>query len=192
MRLHQTRRALAVAMLLLLSTSMTHAYEWSGHVGGLLGLKIMDDNDWPDLDTHFSLGFISDIKEDSWPISLALDLMDTGSKHDHDGVKDLGHTTEVHLGVRKIFVNQRRRLQPYVGGGVAFMSAELEYETGTGKTKQDDSAVGGWFGVGTYYAVHPRFVVGLDVRYSRGEVSLFDQDRDAGGLHTYITAGFQF
>ena len=67
-----------------------------------------------------------------------------------------------------------------------------EYEVENITTKEDDSTVGGWFGVGMYYAVHPRFVLGLDVRYSRGEVSLFDQDRDAGGLHTYITAGLQF
>jgi hypothetical protein len=58
--------------------------------------------------------------------------------------------------------------------------------------KQDDSAWGAWFGAGVYYAVRPRFVLGLDARYSRGELSLFNQDRDAGGIHVYITAGHQF
>ena len=120
---------------------------------------------------------------------MALDLIDTGGKHDHDGMEDLGHTTEFYLGVRKIFVNQHRKMQPYIGGGVAFMSAELEYEV---ETKEDDSAVGGWLGAGTYYSIHPRFVLGLDVRYSYGEVTLFDQDRNAGGIHAYITIGLQF
>ncbi len=193
MTLNSTLKTAATAMLLLMTTFLAHAYEWSGHVGVLAGGKILDDSDWPDLDKHYSLGFISDVKEASWPINMALDLMDTGGKHDHDGMEDLGHTTEIHLGVRKIFLYQHRKMQPYIGGGVAFMSAEQEYEMEKNiKTKEDDSTVGGWFGVGTYYAVHPRFVLGLDVRYSRGEVRLFDQDRDAGGLHTYITAGFQF
>jgi opacity protein-like surface antigen len=189
---HSILKIFAIAMLLVLTTSLAQAYEWSGHIGVLAGGKILNNSDWPDLDKHYSLGVISDVKEDSWPISMALDLMDTGGKHDHGGMEDLGHSTEIHLGVRKIFMNQKSKIQPYIGGGVAFMSAELEYETDTGETKEDDSAVGGWLGVGAYYAVHPRFVLGLDVRYSHGEVSLFDQDRDAGGIHAYITAGFQF
>ena len=139
------------------------------------------------------MGFISDIKEDSWPISLALDLMDTGGKHDHDGMEDLGHTTEVHLGVRKIFITQHPKIQLYIGGGVAFIYAEQEYEIAAGnKMKQDDRCVSGWLGVGTYYAIHPRFVLRLDVRYSHGEVTLFDQERDAGGIHTYVTGGLRF
>ena len=189
---YSTLRIVTIAMLLALTTSVAQAYEWSGHVGVLAGGKLLDASDWPDLDKHFSLGFISDVKEASWPISMALDLMDTGGKHDHDGMEDLGHTTEIHLGVRKIFLDQHRQMQPYIGGGVAFMYAEQEYESGSGIVKQDDSAWGAWFGAGVYYAVRPRFVLGLDARYSRGEVSLFNQDRDAGGIHVYITAGHQF
>lgn len=182
----------AIAVLFALSASVAHADEWSGHLAGLVGLKMLDDNDWPELDTHFALGFTSDIQKDSWPFSLALDLMDTGEKHDHDGTEDLGHTTELHLGVRKVFTNQHSKLHPYINGGIALMYAEQEYEVENMKTKDDDSAAGGWFGVGAYYAFHPRYVLGLDVRYSRGEVSLFEQDRDAGGFHAYITAGIQF
>ena len=188
MMLNLTRKTVATAMLLLLTTSLAQAYDWSGHIGVLTGGKLLDDSDWPDLGKHFSMGYISDMKEDSWPISVALDLIDTGGKHDHDGMEDLGHTTEVYLGVRKIFVNQHQKMQPYIGGGIAFMSAELEYEV---ETKEDDSAVGGWIGAGTYYSIHPRFVLGLDVRYSYGEVTLFDQDRNAGGIHAYITVGLQ-
>lgn len=151
----------------------------------------MDSSDWPDLDRHFSMDFISDIKEDSWPISIALDLMDTGAKHDHDGMEDLGHTREYHLGVRKIFMNQHPKLHPYLDGGVAFMYAEQEYKVDNNKMKQDDRAVGGWLSIGTYYAIHPRVVLGLDVRYSHGEVTLFDQERNASGIHTYVTGGIQ-
>ena len=192
MTLNSNLKTVAATMLLLMSASLTQAYEWSGHVGILAGGKILDDSDWPDLDKHYSLGFITDVKESSWPISMALDLMDTGGKYDHDGMEDLGHTTEIHLGVRKIFLDQHGKMQPYIGGGVAFISAEQEYEMLNIKTKEDDSTVGGWLGVGTYYAVSPRFVLGLDVRYSHGEVTLFGQDRDAGGVHVYVTGGLQF
>jgi hypothetical protein len=192
MTLNSTFKTLAVAMLLLLTTSMTYASEWSGHISGLLGLKTLDSNDWPDMETHFSMGLAFDIKEDSWPISIALDVMDSGGMHRHDGMKDLGHTTEGHFGMRKIFVNKSSKIQPYIGGGVAFISAEQEYEEDNNKIKQDDNGVGGWLGAGMYYTIHPRFVLGLDVRYSHAEVTLFDQDRAAGGLHTFATVGIQF
>jgi opacity protein-like surface antigen len=182
----------AIAMLLLLTTSMTHADELSGHISGYIGLKTMDSSDWPDLDTHFSMGVVFDIKKDSWPISIVLDLVDTGDKHNHDGMEDLGHTTEYQLGIRKIFMNQHSKIQPYIGGGVSFMYAELEFEENNITTTQDDRDAGGWFGAGMYYEINPKFVLGLDVRYSHGEVILFDKERDAGGIHTGVTGGFQF
>jgi opacity protein-like surface antigen len=182
----------AIAMLLLLTTSMTHADELSGHISGYIGLKTMDSSDWPDLDTHFSMGVVFDIKKDSWPISIVLDLVDTGDKHNHDGMEDLGHTTEYQLGIRKIFMNQHSKIQPYIGGGISFMYAELEFEENNITTTQDDRDAGGWFGAGMYYEINPKFVLGLDVRYSHGEVILFDKERDAGGIHTGVTGGFQF
>ena len=130
---HSTLEIFASATLLVLTACQ--ANEWSGHIGVLAGAKFLDQSDWPDLDKHYSLGLISDVKEDSWPISMALDLMDTGGKHGHDGMEDLGHTTEVDLGVRKIFQNQHSKIRPYVGGGIAFMHAEQEYDSGIGVMK---------------------------------------------------------
>lgn len=182
----------AIAMLLLLTPSMTNADELSGHISGFIGFKFLDSSDWPDIDTHFSMGGILDIKKDSWPISIALGMVDTGSEYDHDGMKDLGHTTEYHFGVRKIFMNQNSKIQPYIGGGVSFMYAELEYRGNATPEKQEDRDVGSWFGGGMYYEINPKFVLGLDVRYSHGEVVLFDKERDAGGIHAGVTVGYQF
>lgn len=190
--MNSTRKTLVIAMSLLLTTSLTYASEWSGHISLLAGLKTLDSTDWPDLDTHLSMGVAFDIKKDSWPVSIALDVMDTGGEHKHEGMEDLGHTTECHLGVRKIFMSQNSKFQPYIGGGVAFISAEQEYEANNSKMKQDDTAVGGWLGAGVYYTIHPRLVLGLDARYSHGDVTLFDQDRAAGGLQTFATVGVQF
>ena len=97
----------------------------------------MNSSDWPDPDKHFAMGVFFDIKRDSWPISIALDILDTGAKHDHDGVEDLGHTTELHLGVRKIFLNEHKKIQPYLEAGVSFLYAELEFEVNNITEKQD-------------------------------------------------------
>jgi len=162
------------------------------HFSGFIALKTLDSSDWPDINKHFSLGVITDIKKDSWPISIALDIMDTGGKHNHDGMTDQGHTTELHFGLRKIFMNQHPKIKPYVGGGVSFMSADQEYEVNNQDTRQDDEGVGGWFGAGMYYEIISMLVLGLDARLSYGEVTLFDEKLNAGGLYTGVTAGFQF
>lgn len=192
MKTYWTLKNFVIVMLLLLTTSMTNAGELSGHISGFIGLKTMNSSDWPELDKHFSMGVNFDIKKDSWPISIALDMIDTGSEHEYDGLKDLSHTTEYHFGVRKIFMNQDSKIQPYIGGGVSFMYAELEYQGNNKKMTQDDRDVGSWFGAGMYYEINPRLVLGLDVRYSHGEVILFNTERDAGGISSGVTLGFQF
>jgi opacity protein-like surface antigen len=185
--------AAAIAIFVLaLNTSAATATDWSGHINYLVGLKTMDSSDWPDINYQFSMGFALDLKKDSWPVSIALGIMDTGSKYDHDGMEDLGHTTEIHLGVRKIFRADHAQFRPYIGGGLALVSAQQEYEVDNISTEQDDRGAGAWVGVGAYYAIHPRVVFGLDVGYSCHEVDLFGQDRNAGGLHTHLTTGLQF
>ena len=180
------------AILLLFTTSPTSADEFTGHISGYLGLKALNSSDWPDLDKHFAMGVFFDIKRDSWPVSIALDILDTGAKHDHDGMEDLGHTTELHLGFRKIFIDQHKNIQPYLGAGVSFMSAELELEVNNITEKQDDRDTGAWLGAGMYYEINPKFTLGLDVRYSYGEVVLFDKERNAGGIFAGITGGYLF
>lgn len=181
-----------LSLSLLLTTSIANADELSGHIGGYIGVKVLKSSDWPDLDIHNSAGIIFDIKKDGWPISIALDLMDTGGKNKHDGLEDLGHSTEFHLGVRKIFMNPNSKILPYVGGGVSFMSAEIELQTNNTTMTQDDSDVGVWIGAGMYYEINPEFVLGFDARYSQGDVTLFDKERNAGGIFAGATVGYQF
>jgi len=192
MKAHWILGMFAVAMSLLCASSMTSADELSGHVSGLVGVKAMDSTDWPNIDSHFAMGVLFDIKKDSWPVSIVLDLTDTGGKQKHDGMEDLGHTTELSFGIRKIFIKQDSKIQPYVGGGVSSIYAEQEFEMSGTTTKEDENNVGIWLGAGLYYQVKPKFVIGLDVRYSDAEATLFDEDLEAGGIHTGLTAGFQF
>ena len=61
MKPYWTRKNFALAMMLLLTTSMTNAAELSGHISGFVGLKIMNRSDWGGIGQHFSSGFIFDI-----------------------------------------------------------------------------------------------------------------------------------
>jgi hypothetical protein len=35
-------------------------------------------------------------------------------------------------------------------------------------------------------------IIGLDLRYSEAEVTLFDEDREAGGFRTGVTVGYHW
>lgn len=172
--------------------SGTHTEGWTGNVSGYLGHKSVDNNDWPNLDSQGSLGVISDFKKKSWPVSIALDLIVSGTVDESGANEDTGGTVETHFGVRKIFTLQNSSLRPYVGGGAALISAVLENKNAGVTVDDDDSTVGAWVGVGTYYAVTPSFSLGLDVRYSKAEVTLFDKTRDTDGLNAGISVGYHW
>ena len=170
----------------------TQADGWTGNVSGYLGHKSVDDKDWPNLDSQASVGVISDFGKQSWPVSIAADLLFAGTVHESGVNEDTGGTMEIHLGARKIFTLEHSSFRPYVGGGAALVSAMLENKNAGVAVEDDDTAVGAWVGAGTYYAVTPSFNIGVDVRYSKAEVTLFDKEREAGGLNAGITAGYHW
>lgn len=165
---------------------------WTGNVSGYVGHKSVDDKDWPNLDSQASVGVISDFGKRSWPVSIAADLLFAGTVHESGVNEDTGGTMEIHLGARKIFTLENSSFRPYLGGGVALVDAMLENENAGVKVDDDDTTVGAWIGAGTYYAITPSFNIGLDVRYSKAEVTLFDKERETGGLHAGITAGYHW
>jgi len=187
----------ALSALLFIAAPAAHADDtqtdgWTGNVSGYVGHKSVDDKDWPNLDSQGSVGVISDFGKQSWPVSIAADLLFAGTVHESGVNEDTGGTMEIHLGARKLFTLQNSSFRPYVGGGAALVSAMLENENAGVAVEDDDTVVGAWVGAGTYYAVTPSFNIGVDVRYSKAEVTLFDKEREAGGLNAGITAGYHW
>ncbi|RMF16846.1 MAG: hypothetical protein D6758_07255 [Gammaproteobacteria bacterium] len=187
-----TTQAAAVAATLLLSLTAAQAGDWSGNVSGMLGQKSLDDKDWPDADKQSSIGMLLDFKRTDWPVSIAIDLMGTGDENKHGADKDEAYTAEMNIGLRKIFTVDGTSLRPYVGGGFASIYAESKSSTGGTTTTYDDTASGGWVGAGAYYDLTPKFHLGLDARYSRAEVRLNGEDREAGGTNLAVSAGYHW
>lgn len=184
----------AISSVLLFSLPVTQADDhYTGNVSGFLGQKALYDKDWSDLDQQGSLGVIFDFKKESWPISMAVDVMVSGDIEKNGSLKDLAGTVETHLGVRKVFELSDSAFKPYIGGGIALVTASLEHQSnGDRLSKSDDSATGYWVGAGTYYAVNDHFNIGADIRFSDVEVTLFDEERKAGGAYTGISAGYHW
>lgn len=194
-----TFNKVTITSLLLLSLSAVQADgtqqgdQFSGNVSGYLGQKSLDDKGWSELDEQGSLGVISDFKKGSWPVSIAIDLIVSGNIEEAGSLEELGGTLETHFGVRKIFKLSNSSIQPYIGGGLAIIGASIKNKNnGSITSESDDTSTGAYAGAGMYYSMSEHLNLGFDVRYSQADVTIFDVERKAGGLHSGITIGYHW
>ena len=182
----------AIATLLVLAIPVAQAGDWTGNVGGSIGSKQMDDQDWGELDSHSSIGFMLDVKKPPWPVSLTYNLILSGEVKESGSLKDEGYTLEHHFGVRKTFEFESANIRPYIGGGLALVSAGMRNKNANSTVKDDDSAIGAWAGAGILVGITDSFDIGFDARYSEAEVTIFNRDIEAGGMHYAATASYHW
>ena len=138
-----------------------------------------------------------DFKKKEWPISIALDFLHSeGDGSDYEPFSGLyidmdAETTEFNAGIRKIW-EQYAKIRPYIGGGLAFISAEAKGSAMGYTVSDDDRAVGLWINGGVYWTLSASFNIGLDLRYSIAEVTVFDVDAEAGGVHAGLLLGYHW
>lgn len=178
--------------LLLPMIEASKADHWSGNISGYLGQKQLNDEDWSPLEKQMSLGMILDVKRQSWPMSIAFDLIGSADIEENGANKQEAYTIEKHLGVRKTFEPAGMPVKPYIGGGLALINAKLKDRTSSTSTSVDDDAVGTWLGAGAYLPISSNFQLGIDVRYSQADVTLDQVEHEAGGLHWGATAGYSW
>jgi len=181
-----------VVSMLLLSALASPVYagdDWTGHASLLFSKKSLDSKDWKDADDKpLSGGLITDFKRESWPVSIAIDVIGSDEDKVTQGKRTQAKIGELDLGVRKIWSLSSLPISPYIGGGVAFVNVEKI----TGDKKLEDDNVGAWAGIGTYWNVTERFVVGADLRYTNADVKLAGKKVDAGGLNAGISVGLSW
>jgi opacity protein-like surface antigen len=190
-------RTLLTSALMLIS-GLTIAAEFTGNVSGLHGNKKLDNDDWGDFDSQSEFGVISDFKMTNWPVSIAVDAFISADSDDdvyndnNDNIDIDAVTTELHVGVRKIWNISGTNLSPYIGGGLAYVNGYQETEINGNETDDDDSDIGTWIGTGIYWRPISHLNIGFDLRYSQAEVTINDQDLETGGLHTGVFAGYHW
>ena len=199
MKTSLTTYALAVLPALALAAgSSAHADNWTGHTSLMLGSKSIPEDDWAKNDEHGAIGIITDFRQKSWPVSIAVDLFGTGSERKSNGDTFDTYTAEMHLGARKVF-EIGDGFQPYVGGGVALINVLQESEIDDAKREDEDDIATGWVGIGTYYSLTDSLTLGADLRYVCGSVTLedtaaneSDRDIDLAGTMGGLSIGYQW
>ena len=160
-----------------------------GHVNFFLGVKTLDEDDWQPIEDQGALGAEISIGQDTWPIFIAIDPFFSGGTEEEAGFDLTGATSELAIGVRKIW--NVDNVHPYVGGGPSLLSGSFEVETPFGADfDDDDTTLGWWLGGGVFWRLGSRFNIGVAARFSRGEVTLFDVDVQAGGLQGGLLLGW--
>ncbi len=179
-----------LAVILMLFSINASAGAWTGNVNLFLGEKKLDKDDWDPADKQAEAGLLVDFRPAEWPVNIAIDLLASEDKVTILGIKVKATTTEVDLGIRKIWELSGSSIRPYIGGGVAFINAEIE-ERST-NISVDDSGTGYWLNGGVYWTFSESFNLGLELRYSKADVTFLGSDVKAGGTHAGVILGYHW
>ena len=169
------------------------AQRWTGHASYIFGYKKLS-SDWAPADDQFEFGiFDMDIKRKHWPVSIVGQMLLSYSSQISEFVGsrgDFSGTYEFNIGLRKIW-DSRPKFHPFIGGGLSLVggSTTTQVERYDYVQEDNDSGIGYWLGAGFYWVVSESFHTGLNVQYTRADITLFDRELSSGGLHVNILLG---
>ncbi len=183
---------LAVAFSILWApTALAQQSVWTGNINAFLGAKALDKDDWEPVEDQAELGVKIDFRQQTWPVNIATDFLYSFGEDDSLGINVEGETFELNLGVRKIW-DQAPPVHPFIGGGISMIWARFKGSGFGGSASDDDTGIGFWLDGGVYWTLTENFNLGLELGYSKAEVTLFDIDGEAGGVHFGALAGYHF
>ena len=188
-----------LAMIVAAGLAATPA-QAGGNLNVLLGQKEQDQSfsSTENVQEQDMLGLMMDWGAEGWPVNLALDIVDS-SKDSNDNEFDVdvdGSTLAIDGGVRWYFL-KNRSWEPYVGGGVSYISAEVDTSGSSNDIEFDDSTVGYWVNGGIKWVIGEHFNLGGDVRWEKAELDVEDDlnnpvDIEAGGLGYAVLLGYRW
>ena len=199
-----TRRILVLVPAALALIAITGVFapetQAGGNINVLLGQKEQDTSfsDTESVQEQDMLGLMLDWGAEDWPVNIALDIV-SSSKDSNDNDFNInvdGSTLAIDGGVRWYFV-KGKAFEPYLGGGLSYISAEVDTDGDSNDIEFDDSAVGYWVNGGIKWVLGERFNLGGDIRWEKAELDVEDdlgdpQDIEAGGLGYAVLLGYRW
>jgi hypothetical protein len=173
--------------------------KWVGHIQYLIGYKGLS-GDWAPAENQFEFGLLDfDFRRVHWPISIVAQLLLSYASDvpDQPGFRgDFSGTYEFNLGLRKVWESSPR-FHPFLGGGFSIVGGSTtEQHNGPGgawyNQEDNDSGLGFWVGTGAYWIFAKSFHTGINAQYTWGEIELFGNDLDTGGIHLNAIIGFHW
>jgi hypothetical protein len=186
-------RRFALALSIVLLAAPATAAIAGGDVNVLLGMKPLDESDWAPVEKQGAFGVEVTFGREAWPVWIAIDYFGTAAVEEVvpinvGGIVTFGDITgttfEFDFGVRKIWGSKRTR--PFLGGGVGVVGATFDADIAS----DSDQTAAVWAGGGVFWRLGRRFNIGGSVRWSDAQVTLFDNDVQAGGFTYGLLLGW--
>lgn len=147
------------------------------------------------MDERIEIGAICDVKKKNWPISIAFEYLfsygdSRTSVNSYGLLENMNvdvYCSEMYVGVKKVF-NHFPSVKPFVGGGLYTVNVyvDISYDD------EYDVGIGGWVGAGAYFMLLKHLDIGLEWKWSKAKVTIFDKDFDVGGNHFDLMIGYHF
>ena len=190
----------AALAVIVISGLLAPQVQAGGNINVLIGQKEQDTNfsDTKDVQEQDMLGLMLDWGAEGWPINLAIDII-SSSKDSNDNnfnVNVDGSVLALDGGVRWYFL-KNRAWEPYVGGGLSYISAEVDTDGQSNDIEFDDSSIGYWLNGGIKWVLGEHFNLGGDIRWEKAELDVEDglgnsRDIEAGGLGYGVLLGYRW
>jgi opacity protein-like surface antigen len=160
-----------------------------------LGGRALHESDWHPVEDQAAIGMEFVHEGHDAPVGFEFALFGTQkTKEDAFGAIDAtGSTGELSAGVRKTFLKDDSRFHPYVGGGVALISARNEGAVSGASAHDDDTSGALYMHGGVELDLSPSFLIGLDLRFLGGtDMELFGKDASADYGQLAFLIGVRF
>lgn len=152
-----------------------------GNANFFLGSRGLDKDFWSPINSQAAFGASVDFGKKGWPIHLETGFYGSGGyKENYNGPLDItGSVGEIFFGVNKTWMTHGSA-RPFIGGGLASVSASYKFSAPGGDTEESDDSGGVYFHGGVFWRIGNRFNIGVDGRLLGGtHVTLFGNDGNA-------------
>ncbi len=170
------------AALVLLSTAALAG----GNCNFLIGSRALDNDQWDPVSPQVAVGVDVDLAYWDAPIALAFGAH--GSAREKDDITyAIGEVSAGVLWKPKL----KGAVHPYIGVGLANVTATITVDTGPFDIDDDDSSLGYYANAGVYWRLGKRFNLGFDARLMRGtDGEVLGVTGDADYFQAGLVVGF--
>lgn len=206
-----------VSALLLAALALLPGLAFAGgNANFVLAGRGVDERFWAPTEDHGTFGVTVDFGKKSWPVNIALGLHGSAASEDRVRPIDLGFgdrlpdlsilpnlpdlailDTEIVSTISEFSAGVLWRPRgessflPYVGGGIALVTAEKEFRLGRVSLTEDDGSGGLYVNGGVAWRIGKHFNIGLDGRFVAGtDIQIFDEKGDADYFQVGVLLGY--
>ncbi len=186
-----SRKTQVAALVLLLVTLAPAAALAGGNANFTIGQRDLG-SDWDPLDGQIMFGATVDWGMDDWPVHLAWGLNASADSQDNvygTNVEFTAALAELSFGVLWLPIKDKP-FRPYLGAGIAGVSAAYQAEAFGVSIDDDDQDFGYYANAGIYWRLGSSFNLGIDLRYGGGTEFDFSIPSEFGRQALTVDGGY--